>query len=259
MNKIIIVISFLIIVIAAIFAFIYFAVEKPAVEDSVQAQYNNFSVAAYENGKLAKTGYAIVLDNSNVIYRESVTDDKSYIREGVIENHTVQVFNKNLPGQHFYTDVISYDYVNGTLDNTRVNLNLAEVGNLTFNVLGNLSTNTITVIVTSVGEVKNVVFCVRWSEHIITVKSDQYVLLDNTPKRLENKVDKCFNTKTTLKNESLILFLTFDKFGTLSPNDKIDMVFIDEDNALTANGVVLSPEDKDGNDVGLNDIKVTVI
>jgi hypothetical protein len=259
MNKVIIVISFFIIVIGVIFVFIYFAVEKPAVEESVQVQYNNFSVAAYSDGKLARTGYAIVLDNSNVIFKESVTDDKSYVHEGVTLNHTIQVFNKNLDGQHFYTDIVSYNYLNGTADNTRVNLNLVEVGNLSFNVLGNLSTNTITTIVTSTGEVRDLMFCVRWSEHIITVKADQYSLMDKVPTRLTNQVDKCFDTKTTLKNESLIIFLTFDKFGSLSLNDKMEVYFIDKDYALLDNGLVLSPENSNGDDVGLADIKVTVI
>ena len=247
--------------IAGIFIFVYFTVEKPIVEESVKEQFNNFSLAAYDSsGKLVKTGYAIVLDNSGTVFKRSFTDDKSYVHENVPLNHTIKIFNENLAGQHYYTDSFDYDYLtSGVTENTRVNLNLKDVGNLSFNVLGNLSTGSITIIVTSIGEVKDIMFCVRWSEHIITVQNEQYSIVDVIPQRLKNRVDKCFNTKTTLKDSTLIVFLKFDKFGSLSPNDKIDVIFVDKDNSLLSNGLVLSAEDSQGADIGLNDVSITII
>jgi hypothetical protein len=91
----------------------------------------------------------------------------------------------------------------------------------------------------------------RWSTNILDSSINNFNSF-TIPKRLENKVDKCFDTKTTLfENDELNVTIT-SSFFQKTNSDYIKLYVIDSDRRYWSSDVVI--EDKEGNDIGIKDI-----
>jgi hypothetical protein len=138
------------------------------------------------------------------------------------------------------------------LNSSKVDCSLDKIGNVVIRHTGNISEGEITLRVETDGVYKNLTICTAWTTNIISVSEDNCTdscLIEQIPARLQNKVDKCFNTETTLNKDKIdVKFkITSDNANSL---DEITFYIFDKDTAdnfellSEYEGINLGSEDK---------------
>ncbi len=256
MNKGIIVVAIMFVMIIAVAIGVYFFYEKPIQDKPVELHDVNIRFYLESDiNKQVETGYIISLIPLNNIYKEGKSLEMDWIREGTPLNNSFRVFNKNLPGQNYYTHYKEEKDFDGIKKSYRVEISLAEAGTLNIKTNDDFPVdNPINLIVESSGEVDNLGFCIRWSDNIISVRAKDTTLSEmSAPQRLTGFVDRCYDLKKSLINDSMIVALDYKKFGDIGPNDFIRVIAIDGDIRFNDPTKAVR-EEIDGTDVGIEDV-----
>jgi len=260
MNKYVIIFGVLIVITAAIIIGLYFFYEKP--EQEKPPEMHNLSIRFYNNVTKSQvdSDYIISRISLSDIYKQGRSTKNDFVRELIPVNTTFRVLNNNKNNQSYYTNYQDFYDVLGVGKIFRIEIPLTKVGELTIekNSVWNIENpdNPFVLFVKSTGEVRNIGFCLRWSDNIVSVTEDHYKVSE-VPTRYKDKVDRCYDTSQTLNNNSLAIFLKYKTFGNLDIDDYIKVIVIDGDVQYgNVNEVVR--EDGDGNDIALPDVEYII-
>lgn len=224
----------------------YFLYEKPSQEDALKnAERINFSIYAtdIDTGKDIQTGYIL---SDGFDEKKGTTMEGGAVFDSIMINHSLTITSVNLANQSYYTAQLKKDYFGSGYENQRIILNMIQPGRLNIERLPdtmqrirfNVSTDT---------RYLGLAFCVKWSSHLVSVKSSNgFTTITEKPNVFSN-FDRCFDTGRSLFNESCsnnqcspladnhneaMIPLDYTYFGTLDRGDFIDIVFFDSDPVL---------------------------
>lgn len=258
MGKTFIIFGFIFILFCGIILTLYFFYEKPA-QTEIKIEYKNISLKMLDGNNQVSTSFVILLDSSTIPYKFGNTTSQDYLLVKIPKNRTFSLFNINLDNQSYYTNEYkNFDLINDVI---RIDFKLIKIGDLNVSSQGILGINNIINLkLESNGTINFINVCFRWSAKIIDAQIFGY---EETlePKRLKNKVDKCFITHQSLNKNSMILPITYTKFGNLNEYDFIEVYIIDGDlsyNTRNSNDNYII-EDSNGKDVGMLDFYYRII
>jgi hypothetical protein len=268
MSKAVLIIVFVFVLLIAGGVFLYFYIEKPA-QDELPI-LNQVSIMAVDKatGKPIKTNFVVTLTDANTFYKQGITDKNGYVAEKVPYNNTFRVFNVNQEGQYYYTNykefinpnIYSYP-INNTGDYFRVDFELINGGTLNVEHINNWPEDKPQVLrLSSVGTVKHLGFCVRWSTHIIGVYSDEFVE-EPVPVMYQtgDKVfDRCWDMERDIVDgEEILVRLRYSKFGDIDTSDYIKIMFMDGDISYSA-PLIVQRENLNHEDVGIPNVEYLI-
>lgn len=269
MSKAIFIIVFVFLLLIAGGVFLYFYWEKPA-QDALPI-LNQVSILAKDaaSGKIVKTDYVVTLTDANTFYKRGTTDKNGYVAERVPYNNTFRVFNVNQEGQHYYTDYKEYvnpnqyAYImnNETADFFRADFELINGGTLSVEHLNEWPEGQPQVLrLSSVGTVKHLGFCVRWSTHILGVYSDEFTE-EPVPEMYKTGTtvfDRCWNMeRDILDDEEILVRLRYTKFGDIDAGDYIKVMFLDGDISYT-DPYTIRRETENHEDLGIPNVEYII-
>jgi hypothetical protein len=223
MSKMMIIFIIALCLIVGVFVFIYIVFEMPLQEEQPVIN-KNISIRMLDGKTQVENGFIVTLDESTVPYLEGNTTKSNYIFFTVPLNRTFSIFNYG--NNIYYTLVNKWFYSDSS--NLRVDFELRRIGELNVSLEGMLGVNNpFNLTLTPNGTFQFIVICVRWSENIMSVD------INNTerkepPKRLLNKVDRCFALKETITSK-LSVPINYRVFGDLVDEDYLDVYIIDGD------------------------------
>lgn len=207
---------------------IYYFYEKPLQEQSTIKA--NLSISAKEDGKFIVTGYKLKIDNYE--YPIGKTLKNGFLFETIPINSTIEIENVNLENQTYYTQNINFTSREG--ETYRLDLDLKKPSNLSIWNEGYLGDSNIVNLYFSGEKFKDIMICVKWSTHIIYVRSN--LELSDKPNNYRN-YDKCFNSGINIIQKSQFnVTFEYDTFGVLDSSDSILFAFIDSDRGITEKG-----------------------
>lgn len=222
--KIIVLVVCLVFLLGAVL--LYFFYEKPVKEQPIE--YNTLNIRTYdeETGDQLAMNYIISIIPINNLYKQGLTTNTGFIKEQIPVNNSFRVLAVPLINQSYYTNFVEYDDTDMKPSIYRIEIPVRKAGTLAISSNSTFpSNNPYFINVTSNGIVENVGICFRWTRNMISVKINGEV--EDKPKRLENKVDKCYNLETTLNNSFIEIPISFVKFGSLASDDKIIVYILD--------------------------------
>ncbi len=234
--------AFIAIVAAGIIAFLYFVVEKPAQEQP--SVFYNLNVKISSEGKQVAEPFSIIMNGQ--LYKSFNSSSDSYTSISLPINNSYQIFTESYDYYNVEEDFSSY----GNDKDLRKDIVLQPYGNVSINVTNMLADKEVFLKINVTGIIKNPILCFRWSKNIIGVSLFNQTIAEK-PKRLGNKVDKCFLIANELKDEEKSLDLTFKWFGNIEESDYIKAYLIDADIHYFGG---LMAEDAQKNDIGISDI-----
>ncbi|MEK6885317.1 MAG: hypothetical protein AABY22_37140, partial [Nanoarchaeota archaeon] len=85
--------------------------------------------------------------------------------------------------------------------------------------------------------------CFQWTRNLLTVSLQNYSKIE-IPERLKNKVVKCYDLKTDLNDESILLNVSYKEIAPLQLSDEIIIYIIDSDYRIDLNKLFYENEDK---------------
>lgn len=199
--------------------FIYYYYEKPAQEQVLEfVDFNIF--AKNSDGNLIKTGYHIYSDGN--LYESGETSSRAGVRHKVPRNKTIFVYNYDLNSDNIYYSQRTNDINSLEIKPYRITLKLEQPGNLTMNYSGVFGVDQkLNVNFKSTEVNRNLKVCLKWSSHIIYIKTD-LELLDQT--NLEKGFDKCYNFNDIFDESSFLL--DYEIFGNINEKDYIEIKFV---------------------------------
>lgn len=224
----------------AIWAFAYFSVEKPT-KEAQQITYHNISVAAYDGSTNAQmqADFIIVSNGQNYAGR---TNPSGFVVQRVPTNFSVEIFTFS-PGYYTAYTKPAFAYAQPTA--LRIESLLYPIGNLSIRHSGQFRQDEdLELSFISKGRVNPLMLCLRWSPNVVSVAipdSDiNNATLVEPPKRLQNKVDKCYAVnKVFRENEPVFIPLTYRAYGQLSASDSIKVIVLYGDITPSSSGQVV--------------------
>lgn len=233
---------------------VYFLYEKPIQEKPPLNNNLNIRIYDKDTGKQIVTNYIISMIPLNTIYKEGTTVENGFVKELLPVNNSFRVITKNKGEQTYYTNFKEYEDLNGVPMDYRIEIPVQKYGKLLVSSNDTWKVdNPYKLTLTTNDVVNHIGFCVRWSRNIISVTSVTNYEEELAPKRLENKVDRCYNTDISLNNESIDIFLNYKKFGELMTDDSIKVIIMDGDIRYT-NPYKIIREGGNKSDIGVPDI-----
>ena len=218
-------------VLAGVFTFLYFKFEKPAKEQEQIIYYTNLTIFAQdkENHPI-KTTYLVYLNGS--LYDGGITDKFGGVTQRVTTGNTFYIRNENFPDQKYYTSEIKF-YSDKPDKSNRIVLELNERGELDISQDGAFGTNETIILNVSTNETfKNLMYCLKWSELLIFVKS----MNDD---RIDGQIDdnyKCYETDRTVDEKHyMIIKINYNTISPITSNDYLRVQFYDKDELLSQN------------------------
>jgi len=206
---------------------------------NIENSQSNLNVYAInEKNEKIRTGFE-VKRGSYMEYKDK-TIIKGVIKATVSANNTMRVQNYNLEDQNYYT-YITEDIKTKPNESRRVILRPKEPGEISVSYEGKISRNDDIVLNLEAEDlVKNVGFCVSWTDSLVYVKpfNNSYSVFEN-PKRFEDYVD-CFEIGD-MKDEVKNIKLETKIWSDLKPSDKIELIVFDGDKKIS--GVDYGEED----------------
>ncbi|MEK6878848.1 MAG: hypothetical protein AABY22_04570 [Nanoarchaeota archaeon] len=252
-KGIIFLILFFLIIIGVILYF-YFFYQAPIDKNITSGSfYYNISIRSYEKniqGEKIPISTEVLILIDNMIYKNITTEEEGFVVERIPINKSFILSNRNFPNQNYYTNKESYKSTESGI-NLRSEIELIRIGNLSIDLTSAENEN-IKLLLQSIGVIKNIGFCYRWSPGILTVKSDFEEI--TPPMRLLGKVDRCYDTQTNLDNSQFELKLSYRKWT--SGNETILFTFFDCD--FDYNTETCLFENSNHEDVGKEDIQFVV-
>ncbi len=203
----------------------YLNYEKPIQEEAGKV-INLTLFAIDEGGNNVRTGYDLYIDGAFYHSSETLEGGGKFLQVG--SNSTIEVFNRNLPGQNYYS----------TSDNTSINFNdtlkrldirLTESKPLALSANGDIGIEDIIIITMRSNNFRNVAFCIEKTSHFIWVNTnEEFERIDN-PLRYE-AYDSCYFTNQSITLTSdLIVDLYLNRWRFLDEGDFIEIVVFDGD------------------------------
>lgn len=202
-------------------AYLYYKYEvnkEPAEEMS-----SKVTIIAKEKNKNVVTGYIIKINN--VFYKEGVTLEQAPILIKAPVNSSVSVINKNLQRQNYY--ITKKEVFLGDITAKRLELNLVAPGSLTCQEKEYLDKNLKIKVVAS-GEARNLIACIDWTSHVISGNIIGYDFIE-IPANYKKDYIKCYDLNKTVVDNNFLIETTYEKFGTIDNDDRINILFIDRD------------------------------
>jgi len=236
----------------AIGFFIYVFYEKP-IQDNINNNYVSLNINAHENDSDSQliTGYKVYVEDS--FYNEGETLENGFIRVNVPTNKSFYILNSNLGDQNYYTNFIEFDSIS-IQESKRITLLLINSGKVNFSYSGSLINEAVDLKILGEGEIRNFIFCVRYSLGILTLNVlGEHEIID-PPDRYKYKVDKCYNPMFDLSDNEIIIPLRFKVFGSDVENEFIEIIIIDGDE-ISKNNIVYEIE---GEDLWAEDFKFII-
>jgi len=222
MNRAFLIIFILFLLIGGIILFAYFYYEKPKQEE-IANSFTNINIYATDEGKNIITGYTLEVIAYPII--NSMTVEGGAIVEKVPTNSSFKIYNYNLDGQNYYTSFIDKNLY-GLYDFQRTELKLEKAEKLNVIKSGNFGVTPVKLEVSS-NNYKNLHFCLKWSTHIITVRTNFSETIK--PKEYE-KYDRCYDTLISLNStNSSNIILDYKYFSEIDNGDFINIVLYDQD------------------------------
>lgn len=188
----------------------------------------NLSISAKLNGKLVITNYTI---NYNGAVKNGQTEKSGYVLEQVPKNQTIKIYNININNQTYYTDYKEFQ----AQDTKRIDFKLEQPQEVLINTTDN--TDNLTIILFS-KNFQNVIFCVKWSVHFISVATQDFNQTEKPD--LYKTWDRCYNANFSLRNNEEKINLQYKIFGILNIDDYIKIAVIDSD---YKDGVFITEQD----------------
>lgn len=256
MKGLLVFVIIFILVIGIIGFLIYNYYEKPMSAVQNTTITCNLSVATIDSGNLVETNYYIntFLDGLR-LGRSSST---SYIREYVIANSSVLLFNSNIDNQDYYTNykTISFCAADNIL---REDLDLIKYGVANVSYYLDNNTNEITINITSSGLLRSPAICIKIPPAIISIDPTKEMNEISVPERLKYPgVSSCYDLAADIQDSSRSYTFSFSRFGTILPQEYIEFYLIDRDYRFV-NGTMNLVYEEDSKDVGLEDVVMKVI
>jgi len=184
--------------------------------------FNNYSISAIdENGNLIKTNYEIYLDN--IFYKNGETNRRGVILVQLASNKKVDIINKNLKSQNYYSNIISFNSTNNSI--YRAQLFLIEPSEIKIKEI-NRTKDKINLKLSTDKIVKNLKVCLKYSSHVIFAR----VKGKNIVKKLDrfSNYVYCYDLNENLnKTNSILLSIDYETFGKLNDKDYINISIID--------------------------------
>jgi len=240
------------------FATYYFFLKDKQVEEPVITNRDIFLRITDEGtGDQIQSGFVIYLTSTGEVYREGKTLKEGRLRISVPVNTSFYLITYNLEDQEYYSAVWK-DKREMIFEDRDINLIVKPYGSFSIEQQGKFNVDeNLVVFVEKQGHVSRVKPCVRWSNHIISVRLSG-MGRSEIPSRLDGKIDKCYDSIDISQNlsEPTRLELDYDVYGKIDEDDFIKIYLIDEDfrywGLATGDGYVA--EDEEGNDIGIPDL-----
>jgi len=238
MKGLFIFLFFFFIIVGGIGVLVYYFYEKPIINEMQNASTCNLNIDALDSmGNKVKTGYSI---NSYLNIKEGETEDNAFVKERILVNSSITIFNKNLGDQHYYT---SFKQINSCINSgetIRVDLELIPFGEVKVNYTGSLSDTNFTINISVKGLLRSPLMCISWPANIITINPTETLSEEAVPARLDGTgIDKCYNLGEDIKDSDKLITFEFDKFGNLFPNDFLKIYLVDEDYRFVNGAMIL--------------------
>jgi hypothetical protein len=204
---------------------LYFYAQKP-IEQNSQNSLLSLNVKTIANKEQISTGIQVIMQDNSVYLNTSTTKD-DYKLIQIPPNTTFTIYTFNLGNQSFYTskiDLNSFD--KSTL---RADVNLIPKGNISivqYQSFLDTNPNPFAISILSNGTTHLSEICFRWTYNFIDVSLPNYLQID-VPKRLQNKVDRCYNIAQNY-TKRLDLAVSF-RSNDLQPSDNILIYILDSD------------------------------
>jgi hypothetical protein len=214
----------IILIISGILVYVYFKVEKPKHDETLQ--YVDLSIFAREIGLQVynETGYKLY--SNGLFLSEGKTAKYGGVLEKIPLNKTILITSFNLENQDYYI----YNKTFETSENKtyRVDLDLVKPGNLSFEQVGIFSNNEFLYLnATAIGENRGLYYCITWSKHIIFANS----ILDTRVVRNDSLI-KCYDFGNLQNGSKKEIRIEYKKFGIIDKDDFILLKFYDFEDKL---------------------------
>lgn len=250
-------IFFVVVLMAAGYAAYYFLIkDDDPIKEAVAYKNIFLRITDTHTDKQIQSGFLIYLPETNTVYKNGTTLKNGRLKIEVPFNTTIYLMSFNLEGQEYYTTIWNQGSTK-ILQDRDVNLNVDVYGEIEIEHNGTLNGDNIFIKLTKKGAVNSVKPCLRWSFNIISAdiigKGHS-----ETPSRLNEKVDRCYDSIDISGNSSepSVFEIRYTLFKQTTSEDFIKVYLIDEDarywQLASSNGYV--SEDKEGKDIGIPDV-----
>ena len=258
MSKGFIIVAIFFFVILVSVALIYFFYEKPAQEQQIINSHVNFRFIDSQTNEQVSTNYVISILPINSIYKEGVSNLDSYTREDVSINTSFRVVNKELNNLYYTNFLERYDNI-GSAKDYRLDIPLTKTGKLSASSSNIFFSDTLyNLTISSSGSIKNLGICLLWSKNFISVKINSTEFAEEfLVTRYKNKVDRCYNLKQDLSDNSTLITLSYKIFGSIDNSDFIKVFILDGDNSYIDTSKIVR-EDINYNDIGARDLEYVI-
>jgi len=248
MSKAIIVIIVIFLLIGISIPFLFFLQEKPTVE-KIPDTYNISLRYFFDNGSQTNANVYVFLGNQLIKSFNSSLDAYSFLT--LPANNTYFIYGIK-DGFYINKQEINTFYGDKLI---RKDFYLIPFGNIDLKASTSLSQmSDIYLSINVTGLLQEGVACIRWSNNIIStniINANE----TNKPKRIEEKVDKCY-LLNNIEDTNKVLDLKFKTFLGINDADFINLFIIDRDYDIKTG--YLTAEDSDGNDIGIKDMNLTI-
>lgn len=248
MNKGILVMFAIFIIIAICIPILFFTQEKPAIE--AQVDVFNVSLRYFSESGIPVSASVDVVSYGQII-KSFNSSLEAYTVVFLPSNASYLIYAKK-DGYYTYKQQIDTYGQEKSVRKDLYFIPLANISSSSSDTLGQMSDIYIKTEVDGLSQ--GTIVCIRWSKNIISAIIDGSPQTDK-PKRLQDKVDKCY-LLGDMQDENKTIDLKFKTFSGIDENDYINVFFIDQDyNILTGS---LSSEDNKNQDIGIKDINITI-
>lgn len=222
MAKIILFLFIIFVIISGTLLILYFYFEMPK-QETIKNNIVDLSIFAQENDNNIETGYVIYKDD--MIYSEGKTLTDGAIYDSIYINSTIEICNKNLNNQSYYSQCKKLNLYGSKLEPQRIILNLYKRKDLTIN--HEKDVYLLKLILFSEYQ-KNLYLCFKYSSHILNANLEGYPVINlNKINSSYLYYDKCHDLNTDIINETKIFNINYKIWENIDTSDYIDVLIID--------------------------------
>jgi len=220
---------------------------KPTEPEIVQIQmnYTSFELLSKDSNNIKIATDYMLIGNNTIIAGGQIPTDKLEIYNLVDANITYTLITHS---KDYYLEAVTCDS-----STSKCQTNNMEIASPTVNI-EKKSDNLYAIKLKSArGIIRQPAICFAWTSNILYVRTS-YIRIDE-PREVRRNYDICYLLETVTQDKEFDIEVVF--FSEVN-NDKVDIILLDKVRYVNDNGIILDNYFRDGEDIGMENIKTSI-